>query len=353
MSTTPLPQPSNELAEVLPTIAKELRWLAAKLSKPKLSDGRWVAAMRDKQRELAEQIGALCACCGEQLEQLGDSIKTRQTALTETLTQLSADLQQGARELAKRASAPGAAKAARAGTAKAIGELGSTLTRRYEDLVEQVKALKVWRPAPETELRALRLPRPARSLLHVVTGLGVVLLYQVVSRTTALWILAGFATTFAVLEISRRFSKRWNDFMVDKVFGLIVRPRERYQTNSATYYLFAMLGIFWFAPHPAVCLALLVLAFGDPAASFIGARWGKVRLVNDKSLLGSAVFFATASIASLVYLALAVAPMGPLRMIAIATSVSAVGTVVELFSDRLDDNFTIPVTCAATAMLWF
>lgn len=345
MSTTTLP-PNPELAEVLPTIATELRQLAAKLSKPQLSDARWVTAMRDKQRELAEQIAALRARCGDQLEQLGAQLKTRQTALTETLAQLSADLQRGARELAERASKPGAAKGA-------LRELGSTLTRRYEDLVEQVKALEIWKPASETELRALRLPRPVRSLLHVVTGLGVVLLYQVVSRTTALWILAGFAMTFAGLEISRRFSKRWNDFMVDKVFGLIVRPRERYQTNSATYYLFAMLGIFWFAPHPAVCLALLVLAFGDPAASFIGARWGRVRLYNDKSLLGSAVFFAAGSIASTVYLALAVAPMSPLRMIAIATSVSAVGTVVELFSDRLDDNFTIPVTCAAMAMLWF
>ena len=89
-----------------------------------------------------------------------------------------------------------------------------------------------------------------------------------------------------------------------------------------------------------------------PGAS-CGARWGRIRLYNDKSLLGSAVFFAAGSIVSTIYLALAVAPMSPLRMIAIATSVSLVGTVVELFSDRLDDNFTIPVTCAAMAMLWF
>jgi dolichol kinase len=346
LSTTTLPKPAADLAEALPSIATDLRQLAAKLSRPQLSDLRWVAAMRDKQRELAERITVLRSQCGSQFEQLGAHLESRRVALAETLAQLSTDLQTGARELANRAAKPGAA-------AGALRELGSTLTRRYEDLVEQVKALEIWRPAAEAELRALRLPRPMRSLLHVFTGLGVVLLYQVVSRGTALWILAGFATTFAGLEISRRFSKRWNDLMVDKIFGLIVRPRERYQTNSATFYLFAMLAIFWFAPHPAVCLALLVLAFGDPAASFIGARWGRIRLYNDKSLLGSAVFFAAGSIVSTIYLALAVAPMSPLRMIAIATSVSAVGTVVELFSDRLDDNFTIPVTCAAMAMLWF
>ena len=37
--------------------------------------------------------------------------------------------------------------------------------------------------------------------------------------------------------------------------------------------------------------ALAFLGFGDPVASFVGSRWGKYRLANDKSLIGCLSFF--------------------------------------------------------------
>ncbi|MCK5796137.1 MAG: hypothetical protein KAI47_03085 [Deltaproteobacteria bacterium] len=336
-----------QLAQALPEVIADLRRLAATLSHPKLGDLRWIVAIRDTQHDLAAKLATLREHAGKQLGELGAHLDTRRVELIETLTRLRADLQQGTRVLAEKTSHAELSR-------ETFRDLGAKLTRGYEDLVEQVKALKIWKPTDATAARALRLPRPARSLFHVMAGVSVVLLYHFVfERAAGLKMLLGFAATAAAMEISRRFSRRLNDFWVDKVFGLISRPRERYQTNSATYYLFAILFITWIAPQPAVCLAILTLAFGDPTASLVGARWGKLRIYNDKSLLGSSAFFVAAFAASMVYLAVAVAPMSALRMIAIAASISATGTITELFSDRLDDNLTIPLAAAAVGMLWF
>lgn len=316
------------LAEALPALVAELRQLAANLQRPRLSDSSWLRSIQDKQRELAERIG-----------ELRQSLQQKRGALEDTLAQLSTDLQEGARELAVKTSRP------------YVRELRARFSRGYEDLVAQLRAAKILAPADEASLRALRLPRPVRSIFHAATGLICVLLYHfVVTRSQAFVLLGAFASVFAILEITRRFSTAWNDFLVDRVFGLISRPRERYQVNSATYYLSAMAIIVWATPQAAVGLALLVLAFGDPIASFVGARWGKTRLYNDKSLLGSSAFFLAAFVASTIYLLVAGPAMSLGYLLLVATVVSLVGALTELFSDRLDDNLTIPLLCAFTAM---
>jgi len=104
-------------------------------------------------------------------------------------------------------------------------------------------------------------------------------------------------------------------------------------------------------PHTAACAAVLILALADPVASLVGSRWGRTKLFKDKSLQGSLAFFATGFSAAAAYLLLAGPLAWPLALAA-AAGMAAVGTLVELFSDSLDDNFTVPVACALTALLF-
>ncbi len=75
---------------------------------------------------------------------------------------------------------------------------------------------------------------------------GAILYYFVLTRIQALAILVAIFLVFGVLEITRRFSGRWNDYLVDKVFGAIARPSERYRVNSSTFYVMALIIIVLF-----------------------------------------------------------------------------------------------------------
>jgi len=154
------------------------------------------------------------------------------------------------------------------------------------------------------------------------------------------------------LEITRRLSTRWNDYLVDRFFGAISRPWEKHQTNSATYYLLALTLITFVMPKHAVEIAILVLAFGDPAATILGKKWGGVKIWKEKSVVGTSAFILAAFPPVAAFLSSGFPSMNHTSKLGLALTVSLVGAAAELFSENLDDNFTIPVLCAGVAALW-
>ncbi len=321
-------EPSIDLVQ---SLAADFRQLVASLQRPRLGDSAWVKGMQKRCKELSDRFG-----------QLRDSLAARREARTGILNDVRGTLQDFALELAERYNH------------QRLKEVQAALVRRYEDFVVQMRKARVWSAGAVPRFRSLRLPKAARSVFHVSAGLVGVLLYQfVLTKTQAAVILLSLLSVFTVLEISRRFSHRFNDFMVYRVFGAISRPQERYKTNSASYYLLALTIITLLTPREAVCLAVLVLGFGDPMASFAGNRWGKYRLANDKSPLGSLAFFTTSFMAASAYLLLAAEGLPWHQCLLIAGCISLVGAFIELFSHKFDDNFTIPVACALTGLIWF
>lgn len=94
----------------------------------------------------------------------------------------------------------------------------------------------------------------------------------------------------------------------------------------------------WFPPRlPA--LALLVGALADPAASFVGERWGNRSA--RKSAVGSLAFFVVAWAAALA--------VGTLWYKGLA--IAAVATALERWSGPLDDNLLVAPGTALTAWL--
>ena len=99
------------------------------------------------------------------------------------------------------------------------------------------------------------------------------------------------------------------------------------------------------------CLGALALGVGDPAAAFVGSKYGQLKIYGKKTLEGTAAFF-------LVNLAFNLAYMTCLYDVAFASSLALcaaaalAGAVVELYCPAhlgVDDNLLVPVLTAYAA----
>lgn len=227
-------------------------------------------------------------------------------------------------------------------------------TRAYE---QWLAARRLGSRTGETAVARLGSLKPligARTTFHMTSGVVALVLYQfLLTRFQSEIVLLSILGVFGTLEITRRFSKRWNHFLAAKVFHSIARPREYYRVNSSTLYVLALALLTPFFSQPAVLTGVIILAFGDPAAAWIGKRYGTLKLYRSKSLVGSLAFTATGTLLTCAFL-LAFHQNLPLanRLLA-AGLASLVGAVAELFSGpKIDDNFTVPVASTLVAALF-
>jgi dolichol kinase len=133
-----------------------------------------------------------------------------------------------------------------------------------------------------------------------------------------------------------------------RFFKPIAHASEAHRINSATWYmtaltLLALTGNAW------ICaVGVAVLGFADPAASFVGRRWGTVELVHGRTLEGGFAFVVAGTVKATLALQLTSPRPGWGLAVAIAFVASLAGAVAEMMSRRLDDNFTIPLVSSTT-----
>lgn len=215
----------------------------------------------------------------------------------------------------------------------------------YESLSQRLKAREV-------ELPSLRPTNYARSLVHVGCGLtSIMLIEYVLTATQRAWIPTGFAAFFWFLETLRRVSTRANAVLM-WIFAKIAHPREAHHVNSSTWYgtSLALLGLLF--PQALCALAVAVVAFADPAASTVGRRFGRTKLVGDRSLEGTTTFAVVATLVGFAALRLwHSAEFGVGRALAVAAVAGLVSALTELVSRRVDDNFSVPMSAAASGWL--
>ena len=101
----------------------------------------------------------------------------------------------------------------------------------------------------------------------------------------------------------------------------------------------------------AASVALMVLAVGDPTAALIGRRFGRIRLVHGRSLEGSLAFFGAGVLMALAGLLIYYPMLSWWTLAALAGFGALCGAVAELFSRRIDDNLSIPVSAAGGVWL--
>ncbi|MEC8051507.1 MAG: SEC59/DGK1/VTE5 family protein [Myxococcota bacterium] len=302
-------------------------------------------------------------------------VREVETALSRPQPQLKAkldQLQSAAEELSARCDAARAR-----GQARALTELGNLkerlhelreefraqkpdLTRlkakwaalghHYEGLVAQLPKASIRIPE-SLKLSRLKPKNYARNFFHFANSAWAIALYQYTADRDFMLGVAGFFLLVAVsIEVSRKFSTRLNAWFCDGLFGSVARPHELHNITAATWYALAMvIGVYFFPQH-AVEAGALVLGIGDPIASIVGKTWGKTKVWGEKSLEGSLGFFGVATLALAFYFTV-IAGGYSLTMVALASVLVALaGPLTELFSGRIEDNFSIPLASGAIAM---
>ncbi|EYF00997.1 diacylglycerol/polyprenol kinase family protein [Chondromyces apiculatus] len=202
--------------------------------------------------------------------------------------------------------------------------------------------------APHSPSRPVRAENITRSLFHVASGLVALAMLRLLPERTWLVAVSGSLATWAwSMEFARRRSATVNRVLM-RVFSPVAHPHERHQVNSSTWYLTALVGLSLLAPTRAAEVGVVVLAFADPAAGFIGRRFGRTRIRESRSLEGTLAFVVAGALVALATLAIFHAEALSLpAMLLLALAGATAGAIAELVSTRLDDNFTIPVSVAA------
>ena len=158
---------------------------------------------------------------------------------------------------------------------------------------------------------------------------------------------------FAVsMEVLRRISSDWNRRFCETIFGPVARPHEFHSITAATWYTLALvIGVFTM-PLQAIEAGALVLGAGDPIASIVGKRWGRRRIFGEKTLAGALGFFMSASLILALFLFWVMPSLGVVSLLLMTCVVALSGTLTELFSGPLEDNFTIPLVTGLVATLF-
>jgi len=218
------------------------------------------------------------------------------------------------------------------------------LSPAYDQLAEVLLAEAIHVPR-------LRPTNYRRNLLHVSSGFFAFAIIQ--QLPSSLWLISiagGFFVYAWLMEWLRRASPAFNERLM-AFYGPVAHAHEWHRVNSGTWYCTAML-ILALTGSTLVCsIAVLVLGVGDPAAALVGRRWGRIKLLNGRSLEGSTTFVVTAILitAPLLVLFRNDVSMGQAFILAFVGAVA--GALAELGSSRIDDNLTIPVASGLAAYI--
>jgi len=148
-------------------------------------------------------------------------------------------------------------------------------------------------------------------------------------RTVLLFIMAGIGVILIGTDIFRMLSRH----QLQQLF----KKKESKRFSSMTSFVVAVFIIFLVFRGIVPYLGLAYITIGDIFSKIIGIKFGKHRLLRDRTLEGSLGFLAGSFMAGWVICSLLPVPI----YVVFAGPVFATG--VELFSMDLDDNFTVGI----------
>ena len=182
--------------------------------------------------------------------------------------------------------------------------------------------------------------------LFILTGNAEIKLWRIVARPFALLFIAidllidRKALLFVVGVLALIFI--FTDFfrLATKVrLATIFKKKEINRFSSMTLFLVSVFLTFLLFPGVISYVSLICITIGDFFSKLIGIRFGKHKLYKDRTLEGTLGFFA----GSLMFNTLGASLLAiPFLYVLIG---SAIGSLVELFSDAIDDNFTVSIVC--------
>lgn len=184
----------------------------------------------------------------------------------------------------------------------------------------------------------------ARKIWHFLGIVGMVLIYLYFGTKRSWWIIGGLLAFFLPLDWLRQTRPNLNRATM-RVFGAVMRDHEKNRFSGLTYLLVGGVILLAFFDRHVITLSLLFLAIGDPLASYFGIRYGRDRILGNKTLQGTlAAFFACSAVAAAYYYFNGIMTE---RLLIVAPISGLIGAATELLPiGELDDNLTCPVLSA-------
>ncbi|MDD0851476.1 SEC59/DGK1/VTE5 family protein [Halobacteriovorax sp. GB3] len=181
-----------------------------------------------------------------------------------------------------------------------------------------------------------------RKLWHITSGLaGLYAYYSVGHEAKQVGVfLMGFAIFAFIVELIRIKAPALNSSIL-KVMGPFMRESERNSLSGLPFFVSGVgLSLYLFDEEIAI-LSIFFLTFSDPLSSLVGILYGKDKILPNKSLQGSVAGFICCYFCTLIYGLNFLEPN--VDLLIFATFAGVIGSVSELCSVFIDDNFTIPV----------
>jgi dolichol kinase len=207
-------------------------------------------------------------------------------------------------------------------------------------------------PAPDTAPSATRHDlQLGRRFFHLLNGVSIATAYALLF--THQQVIHIFGTIACLVYVLDRVRIAYPETVAQHapwVNRFLLRAEEQVRESAMIPYAIAVLLTILTVPKAAALVAIYTLAIADPLAAIVGIRFGRRRIVRDRSLEGSLAFLvATIVIAVLVLDWATDAP--PLARWGAAGTIALTAAACELVPLRIDDNLTIPLFVGFTTWI--
>ena len=207
-------------------------------------------------------------------------------------------------------------------------------------------------PAPERNELHL-----ARRLFHMLSGSSIVAVsFFLPMKKDLVSFLLVLTLIDLVVEVLRLLIPRVNQWAI-KSFRILLREGEQARLSGIFYYLVGCTLSALLFPRDVAILSILFLAFGDPIASIIGVKFGRMRLppqiyVPFKSLEGSVACFSFCLALTFVmsFFLQRTADINLFDRVLFALIGGFAAVVGELLPLKTDDNLAMPLVSGA--LVW-
>ena len=180
----------------------------------------------------------------------------------------------------------------------------------------------------------------ARKIWHI-SGVAVLCAIYIYTPYDKLIPLGGFLTCLVFLiDFCRLKSSRFNNF-TQIVFGIFLRKEEKQKLTGLSYMALGTYLVAVLFPEEVVLTSYLFLGLGDPAASYIGIRYGKNK-IGSKSFEGSMASFCVCAFIAMI--SFSHYELFAHRIFIAVPVAGLIGSVSELIQIKyIDDNMSLPL----------
>lgn len=185
----------------------------------------------------------------------------------------------------------------------------------------------------------------ARRLWHFCGVMIILAVYLTVPTERSTHTALGLAVLIVGIDLARLYFHRFNRTLM-WIFGYVMREGERRRLSGLSHMILGVVLIVLIFPRNAVVLSLLFLGVADPLASYFGIRYGRDKLVGEKSLQGTFAAFVACFLLSFAFFYYMNLMHERLFIVCLASGL--IGAASELVPiGNWDDNFVFPVFSAA------